>query len=159
MSSRGFLTAQLCVLAVVCAAWGDESKVYSGTFKDADGHTGPMQCELTSKGEGKWTASLSGKNTGSGPNRPYQYTGELTGKADGSNTNLAGEVVLPRQGPYVITGVMTDRALKATFQKKAGGGDGSFDLALGKRDAPAAAAEPKKDASLPTPKPEDQKPK
>jgi len=146
---------QLCALAVACAAWGDEGKVYSGTFKDAGGHSGPLQCELISKGEGKWTANLSGKNTGSsGPNKTYKYNGDFTGKADGANMNLTGDVVLQRQGPYVISAVLTDNALKATFKKKDGGGDGSFDLTLGKGDAPAAPAEAKKEAPVAAPKAE-----
>ena len=149
MSSQRFITLHLCVLAVACAAWGDEGKVYSGTFKDDAGHNGPLQCTLVPKGEGTWTASLSGKNTGSGPNKPYQYSGEFTGKADGASMNLSGDVALPRQGPYAITAVLKDNALQATFKKKDGGGNGSFDLTLGKSDAPAAPVEPKKEAPAP----------
>ena len=159
MSLRGCFSVCLCALTIGAAAWGDESKSYVGTFKDGDGHSGPLTCELISKGEGKWTATLSGNNTGSGPNRPYKYTGEFTGKADGANMALTGNVVLQRQGPYVITAVLSDNALKATFKKKSGGGDGSFDLTLAKGNAPAAPAESKPGTPAPTPKAEDQKPK
>jgi hypothetical protein len=106
---------------------------------------------------GKWTVNFVGKNTGSGPNRPYKYTGELTGKEEGGNLNLTGEVVVQRQGPYVVEAVLAGNSLKATFKKKDGGGEGSFDLTPGKSEALAVEAEaPKpsaeaKPASAPAP--------
>ena len=124
------------------------TKIYSGTFKDADGHKGPLQCELIPKGDGAWTAKLSAKNTGSGPQKSAEYTGEFTGKTDGANTNLTGTVVLQRQGPYMITAMMTDTALNATFKKKDGGGDGNFDLTFVKSNTPTLPVEPKKDAVI-----------
>ena len=149
MFSRLFVTVQLVALAAVWAARADETKVFSGTFKDTAGHTGPLQCALVSKEGGKWTADFSAKNTGEGPKRSAQYSGELTGKTEGESTTLSGVVVVQRQGPFDVTAVLTDKSLKATFKKKAGGGDGTFDLVPGKSEALAAQPEPKKEEPKP----------
>lgn len=145
MFSRRLFLVSLSALAAASVAQADGAKVYSGTYKDAAGHAGTLRCELTAKDGGAWSASLSGKNTGSGPNKPYQYSGTLTGKQDGANLSLTGEVEVQRQGPYVVTAVLANDVIKATFQKKAGGGDGSFEVTLEKGEgapAPAAPAAP-----------------
>ena len=149
-----FLGVQLGVVAIACSAQAEGAKVYSGTFKDAAGRTGPMKCELVAKDAGKWTANFSGENKGSGPNKPYAYSGELSGKEAGANVDFTGEIVVQRQGPYAVTAVLAGDSLKATFKKKDGGGDGSFDLTLAKGDAAAAPAAPKAEEPKVAPKPD-----
>jgi hypothetical protein len=102
-----------------------------------------LKCELTVTEGGKWAASFSGENKGAGPNRPYRFAGELVGKEEGSSLNLTGDIDTQRQGVYAVSAVMTDESLKATFKKKTGGGDGSFDLTVVKAEAAATPEEPK----------------
>lgn len=157
MRARQFLAVPLGLLTAAAAAWGGDGKVYTGTFKDAAGHAGSLRCELTPKDGGVWAASLSGTNTGSGPNKPYQYSGTLTGKADGAKLDLTGEITVQRMGPYVVTAVLTNDTMTATFKKKSGGGDGSFALTLAKGEVAPPPAAPAPVA--PAPKAEEQKPK
>jgi hypothetical protein len=160
MLARLFLVVPLGIMTAAAAAWGDDGKVYTGTFKDAAGHAGSLRCELTAKDGGVWAANLSGNNTGSGPNKPYQYSGTLTGKADGAKLDLAGEITVQRIGPYVVTAVLTNDTMKASFKKKTGGGgDGSFDLTLAKGEAAPPPAAPVAASAAPAPKAEEQKPK
>jgi hypothetical protein len=42
------------VLGSVGSAWSATDSIYSGTFQDADGRKGPIQCELTQKEPDKW---------------------------------------------------------------------------------------------------------
>jgi hypothetical protein len=137
MFFRVFLGVQMALLAVAGTVRADGGKLYSGTFKDAAGRAGPLTCELVAKEDGKWTVSFRGNNTGSGPKKPYQYSGELTGKTEGAVLTLTGEIDTQRQGVYAVTASLADDSLKATFKKKAGGGDGSFELTLDKGKATA----------------------
>ena len=138
MSWRMLIVVLLCVVAVGRSAMGEGASVYAGTFKDANGRKGPLTCELSAAADGKWTAKFAAENQGSGPQRPFKCTTELTGKEDGANVNLTGEVVMRRGAPYVVSAVLADNSLKATFKTRAGKGDGSFDLALGQATAGGA---------------------
>jgi hypothetical protein len=159
MSLRTVVAVQLGAMVVAASAQAEGGKVYSGTFKDAAGHAGPMQCELVAKDGGKWTANFSGKNTGDGPKKAYQYAVEMSGKEEGSKLNLTADYDMKRQGMYEVAAVLAEQSLKATFKKKDGGGAGSFDLTLGKAEAAPAETAPKKEEPAPAPKVPDVQPK
>jgi hypothetical protein len=138
MTLRG-MGAVLTGLCVAGATWAADERVYGGTFQAAEGRKGPIECELTAKEGGLWTVKFSARNEGNGPQRPFSSTADLVGKQEGSNLNLTGEVPMQRGGAYVVSAVLADnKTLKATFKKREGGGDGSFDLVVGRSEALAA---------------------
>jgi hypothetical protein len=131
------------VLGAVGSAWSATDSVYSGTFQDADGRKGPIQCELTQKEPGKWVAKFDAANTGKGPNRPLSCSVELTGKGEGGQVSLIGEHQL-RPGLYVVTATLVEKkSLKASFKKKDGGGEGTFEMTPGKSAELSPAPEKK----------------
>lgn len=145
----------LGVLMVAGTVFAEDAKAYKGTFKDDDGHKGPMKCQLASKEAGKWNLVFTGKNEGKGPHKEYEYKAELSGKEEGGNLSITGEIDAKRQGVYTITITVAGESLKATFKKKAGGGDGSIDLAIDKGEkveAPAAKTEAKPETKTEEPK-------
>lgn len=120
------------IVGLASAVRAVDPVVYSGTFQDADGRKGPIQCELTTKEAGKWVAKFDAANTGKGPNRSTSCTVDLAGKEDGGTVNLTGEYQM-RVGLYQVTATLVpQKSLKASFKRKEGGGEGSFEMSPGK---------------------------
>ena len=143
MHVRTWVLGATVLLGFVCAGRGADELVFSGTFQDANGRTGPIQCDLTSKEAGKWTADFKAKNIGKGPNGPLNTSVDFTGKEEGTTVTLSGEKQL-RPGLYVVSMTLVDKKkLSATFKIKSGGGDGTFELTAGKAEtAPAEKTAP-----------------
>jgi hypothetical protein len=129
---RVLIAVFVAVFGTMSSGWSATESVYSGTFQDQDGRKGPIQCELTLKEPGKWVAKFDAANGGKGPNRPFSCTMDFDGKEEAGTVNLTGEYKL-RADLYVVTATLVDqKSLKASFKKKAGGGDGTFEMTPGK---------------------------
>ena len=138
MHLKTWILGATVMLGFVCAGRGADDLVFSGTFQDKNGRTGPIQCDLTLKEPGKWTASFKAKNIGKGPNGPLNTTVDFTGKEEGNTLTLSGEKQL-RPGLYVVSMTLVDKkTLTATFTMKNGGGDGTFEMTAGKAEAAPA---------------------
>jgi hypothetical protein len=112
-------------------AGGADSMTYGGTFSDALGRKGPIQCNVT-QGEGdKWTLKFTGNNQGQGPNRPFDFTVVLNGKKEADALALSGTPEVPRQGAYEVAVTVTNQVMDGKFKKTDGKNSGSFSLKLG----------------------------
>jgi hypothetical protein len=115
-----------------------EPTVFRGTFQDVNGHKGSIQCELTVTDAGKWMGKFDASNTGTGPNKPLSCTLDLTAKTEGSTTKLTGEWQ-SRAGVYVFTATLVpQKSLKASFRRKEGSGEGTFEMQPVTKTTPAA---------------------
>ena len=110
--------------------WAEGASVfYEGTFTDEFGHEGPLSCLLTRRPENHWNADFAAANEGEGPNQPFTRSTVLGGGMEGDEFVFAGEVPMKAGGPYVMRAVLTgDGALRANFERKAGGWPGTFAL-------------------------------
>ncbi len=124
----GFAAVVVGAVAVAMAAAQDSATEYSGTFSDASGRKGPMQCMVTPEEGAKWALKFSGKNEGQGPNRPYECAFDLPGKKDGTILNLSGTTDVVRIGQHAVTITVTDKTLEGTFKKTDGKNSGSFSM-------------------------------
>lgn len=106
---------------------------FSGTFADAAGRKGPMQCLVTPGSGDVWTLKFNAKNEGQGPNRPFDCSFDLTGKKEGDLVNLSGAADVGRPGKFELTVALTSGKMDGKFKKADGSGSGTFNLtAVGK---------------------------
>ena len=116
--------------AAAPAAAPAAQKTYSGTFSDTSGRKGPMQCQMAPGQGDKWSVKFTGKNEGQGPNRPYEFAFDLTGKKDGEAMSLSGTPEAGRQGAYEVSIAITGDAVEGKFKKPDGKNSGTFSLKL-----------------------------
>ena len=108
--------------APLFAAEGDE-KTWDGTWTNRKyGTSGPLKCVATEDGDGKWTATFSGKFKGD----PFSYDVVFQSKAGKAQTDLTGTANVGGS-EYEWQGFIKGNALTGRF-RAGNGNNGQFIL-------------------------------